>query len=971
MKSESMHKSVFASLLDYLRQSFELLYFAFFIPSQFQQWMNAHFPVILPHKMKRSERRIDTALLHVVQFHSSAQSFWRLVALWWTLQLIPVWFLGWNRLPIWFLVVLSISSIWIAWGVMLLDVTSGIIAPLWIGLAWVLNPILPQAITQASAAMLSSDSLALSIGLGITGGLLGGISCFQISIIYRQVQKKEGPITLSRLLAFVCANWIGLIIAIAIAISMTSGIAGILASIIAVIMLFITVSAGDRIWGDTKGIKSSIPALVIYSSIATVIAASGFVSTLQDEPVFFASCFLVSLLILLQLGYFFNEGRISGIVRALVVAIIMGCSIIVTEGAILQLSAMAPRTWGWWLWFCVFWGLSTRHDLRWLGIVGFGLSTLVWSMQGWQAALFVLLAIVAGGLRLWSSLAAVLASTLAYFILKVSNRQSAIRWLCIIPPFSDEIVWTPVPFLGRLLVRAYEEDPETGLRAIEIVRNSLHHSGAARRALSGITQVTLRQCSSVEEIAEVTSRINWLPENLVALRQDINELVPRFFRIAHRVEIALESSSTHNCRLGLEAAADDLKTLDRDLVLLIGRQPAVRWQPVVATWRYALATELGRPVAASETGVLPNPYWVGTPLRREQHALFRGREMLRDQIVTTLLNQDRVTLVLYGPRRMGKTSFLQQLLNLLTGDVLPVFVDLQSPVTTRDTAAFFFSIARAIGQEARNYHLNVLSVERESFRIGDPFVVFDDWLEETLHCLRGWRVLLMLDEFEKLGEAIAAGRISESLLDYVRHLIQHRSQLTLLFAGVATLEELGPRWSSYFINTRALEVTYLLPEEAESLIRTPNREIDFPLTYDDSVVHDILMLTRCQPALVQLLCSEIVNEANAQKTLHATPAVLEGAIERALTSGGAFYFRNIWDEMTSNDKRSLASGQSLLRAIAAGDRSVTFVADSADAATRRAIDRMVRLHILEPIAGGYQVEVPLVARWVRDYAPRV
>jgi hypothetical protein len=637
-------------------------------------------------------------------------------------------------------------------------------------------------------------------------------------------------------------------------------------------------------------------------------------------------------------------------------------------GGLLGLVALAPSLVPGLLWAGLPWGLSARRSVGWLLFLGAGLFAGIGLAQGWGVALLALLPILAGGLRLWSSLAAAVAGVVAYFS-AVGGRRSVVKHLRMVPPFSDEIVWTPVPFLDRLLVRAFEEDTEAGLEALETVRSSFRQGWAARRALPEITRIALRQCVTLEEIAEVVERITWLPEDLSPLGQDINELVPRLFRISRSVAVALESSSRHNRRLGLSAAADDLKTLNQSLTVWGGRGARARWEPVVAAWQRVLAAALERSALTAKAGTLPNPYMIGRPLHRQDAAIFRGREALRDAVATSLLGQERVTLVLYGPRRMGKTSFLQQLPNLLTGDVLPVFVDLQKPGPTRNASAFFYNLARAVTREARVYRVKVPTVERDTFRNDDPFLVFEDWLEVTLRRLQGWRLLLTLDEFEKLGEAVASGAVEEAVLDELRHLIQHQRQLTLLFAGVATLDELGPDFSSYFINTRALRMTYLLPDEAESLIRDPNPEVDFSLTYDDAVVCEILRLTHCQPALVQLLCSEIVEEVNARKILHATPDVLEVAIERALTSGGSFYFRNVWDEMTGTDEISIAAGKALLRQLAEADEPLPLDLDGADVATRRAVDRMVHLDVIEEIEGGYQFEVPLVKRWVAERAP--
>ena len=43
--------------------------------------------------------------------------------------------------------------------------------------------------------------------------------------------------------------------------------------------------------------------------------------------------------------------------------------------------------------------------------------------------------------------------------------------------------------------------------------------------------------------------------------------------------------------------------------------------------------------------------------------IFKSRRKFADDIVRRILNRDRPTLILYGPRRCGKTSFLYKPLN--------------------------------------------------------------------------------------------------------------------------------------------------------------------------------------------------------------------------------------------------------------------------------------------------------------------
>ena len=74
--------------------------------------------------------------------------------------------------------------------------------------------------------------------------------------------------------------------------------------------------------------------------------------------------------------------------------------------------------------------------------------------------------------------------------------------------------------------------------------------------------------------------------------------------------------------------------------------------------------------------VLSNPYIAGNPLRGE--AVFIGRMDLLREVQSLLRRPKSNAIVLYGQRRIGKTSILFELEQKLaeTGQYLPVYFDL-------------------------------------------------------------------------------------------------------------------------------------------------------------------------------------------------------------------------------------------------------------------------------------------------------
>ncbi len=528
----------------------------------------------------------------------------------------------------------------------------------------------------------------------------------------------------------------------------------------------------------------------------------------------------------------------------------------------------------------------------------------------------------------------------------------ALTWLRRAPVYWDDLIFYPLPLLDQILLLALHTDRRAGLLEVNFIAHSFRQGWAANRARLAYAAETLTKCASPAMIAAAPTELDWLADEvMVTLKHGAAEIVPRLVAIAGGVRTTLNADNPYSRRLGYREALDGLDVLRRRLPSL-GPQAGRRWQPVIDRWQHLLLNELEAISTNVTPTVIENPYQPGTPLPLSRQDLFKGRRELRDAVVNALLERHRPTLVLHGPRRMGKTSFLLQLPALLPGRTLPVFLDLQRPTATQSTAAFLYSITRAISQDARPYRLLVTTPPRAAFD-PSPFETFAAWLEDVaLPALQDFNLLLTFDEFEKLSEAVQSGRLDERVFDELRYLIQHQTRLALLFAGVQTLDELGPAWSSYFINVKPLPMGYLRPAEAEELIRRPDLGADFKLVYADSVVSEIMAQTRCHPYLLQLVCSAIVEESNARVTFQVDLPLLNAALRRALEQGEP-YFHNIWHEMAGSD------GQPFLRQIARSDIPLVLP-------DQPALARLVRRRIITSTADGYSVEVPLVQRWLAE-----
>ncbi len=210
-------------------------------------------------------------------------------------------------------------------------------------------------------------------------------------------------------------------------------------------------------------------------------------------------------------------------------------------------------------------------------------------------------------------------------------------------------------------------------------------------------------------------------------------------------------------------------------------------------------------------------------------------------------------------------------------------------------------------------------------------------------------MLLCLDEFEKLQEVV---RIAESRapLNFLRHVMQHRPRWTLLFAGARGVEDIAPLWSDYLIHARALRVSYLDEADARDLILHPVD--DFPDVYEPGAVDAVIHWTRCQPYLVQLLCTEIVALLNREDRQRAAATDVDAAIPRAFETGGQ-YFTEFWRVSATSEERT---------ALLVLARDGELPGETAESVVRA----LVRREVVEQVGEEWRFQVPLIRRWVGE-----
>lgn len=439
----------------------------------------------------------------------------------------------------------------------------------------------------------------------------------------------------------------------------------------------------------------------------------------------------------------------------------------------------------------------------------------------------------------------------------------------------------------------------------------------------------LADAASVDSLNAIAS-VRWpeLPETMPELfPSGLREAVAALAQIGDTADRAMEITSPVNL-------ADTMAEVNEQLVLLTRAQYELKdlregFGPplgtVVNLWAHVIKDEGERMREARKQGPVPNPYVYGNPVRG---LLFVGREDVLRRLEELWGSKGQCpSVVLYGHRRMGKSSVLQNLGGLhMPQRSIVVDFNLQRIGRVRSTGELLHGLALKLFDEASAAGLTIgrLDEPGEAEFLGperNPYMAFDRFLGRLGRARSGHRFVVAVDEFELFEEQIVEGRLEPHLLAAFRATFQTYPWFIMIFAGLHRLEELRQDyWNPLFASVTAIEVGFLSERAARVLITSPSP--DFAIDYDSDAIARILSLTHGQPYLIQLICHSLVARYNRQVVEDPTPpqrrfilADVEAVVaQQELFRDGLLYFQGVWDHA----ERSEPPGQAaLLRALAA------------------------------------------------------
>ena len=358
-----------------------------------------------------------------------------------------------------------------------------------------------------------------------------------------------------------------------------------------------------------------------------------------------------------------------------------------------------------------------------------------------------------------------------------------------------------------------------------------------------------------------------------------------------------------------------------------------------------------------------NPYRAGNPVGGSP--AFIGREDILRGVLRVLASSHENAIVLYGQRRIGKTSVLMELVERLAaaGPYRPVYFDLQDKAA-RPLAEVLNELAQRIAGK-----LELPAPER--WADDAPRRFREEFLPQVLERLPAESSLVLLfDEFDVL-DGPAENQAAAAFFPYLRDLLTFNPRLQFVFVIGRRPDELSTLTLSVFKGVSSERISLLDEAETTRLVRLSEPE---SLGWSDEAVAHIYQLTGGHPFLTQQLCQEIWEEANddSDSLLFIAVDVVDAAVPAALRSA-TNALEWLWNGLVPA-ARIVASA---LAGAGTGSISQTELERRLQESSIRMLIGELRdaprtlqeWDLIEPSNGGYRFRVEMLRRWIAENKP--
>ncbi|MCP4347530.1 MAG: protein kinase [Desulfobacterales bacterium] len=361
-----------------------------------------------------------------------------------------------------------------------------------------------------------------------------------------------------------------------------------------------------------------------------------------------------------------------------------------------------------------------------------------------------------------------------------------------------------------------------------------------------------------------------------------------------------------------------------------------------------------------------NPYIAGNPVGGGEAFIGRA-DVLRD-VLRVLKSPHENGMVLYGQRRIGKTSVLQELTASLPqkGPYAPVYFDLQ------DKAALpLDQVLRQLAEQI-SYKLEISPLD--NLNDDFPTAFQKEFLPYVLSKLPEETALVLLfDEFDVLESPKQKQAVS-AFFPYLRDLMAiDTKRMKFVFVIGRRPEDLSSVYLSLFKGVKSRHVSLLSPEDTTELVRIS--ETNESLKWPDDVSAKVYNLTGGHTYLTQQLCQVVwdnIYDNDPEDMPIVQPNDAEQAVPKVIESAKSS-LEWLWDGLGPAERVVASALAEAGPKIISQDELGKYLQESGVriliGELQDAPSVLAEWDLIQPEKDGYRIRVEILRRWIAERKP--
>lgn len=366
-------------------------------------------------------------------------------------------------------------------------------------------------------------------------------------------------------------------------------------------------------------------------------------------------------------------------------------------------------------------------------------------------------------------------------------------------------------------------------------------------------------------------------------------------------------------------------------------------------------------------------------------SMFYGRDAIIGRIQQTILSGSKNQIAIYGQKRSGKSSLLNQIMGKLDSDELcPIICgkfNLQGlpDNESNPTRWILESIAFALLRSMRNHGIKSLD---KSFVLDlfaqsdDEFKALENFIEHLseMDDLKGNHIVIIMDEYTYLYKLIKEGRVNE---DFMRRWIAFIETPGVNLQAIVAAQDTLPHFmnesyaSNYFNKFSREQLSYLSKEEALQLIKRPLPGVRFH-NHSEELIYDY---TSGSAFFTQIFCDRLVYYLNSEKRTNVVGKEEIETVAERLCTGTNRLDSSIFECLTKEADGSNFSEKDniiVLKAIAELTRAGGYAnqedikVNLSQEQLSNVLNNLYARRVITKYGDGYSINVKLFVKWIMN-----